>query len=369
MAEEILIEMAPEERRQPFWKKPKVLAALIGIAAVIFAGLFSWWLANGTVSSLQARMDTSVYIVEPEFNSRVRAILVRPGQEVQSGQVIGALELPAEPSGPGQGQSGLQGITDRLSAIQAAEKQMAARVSEARMEEERLQKVYQDFVTEHVRTLLALRAIRNPGSAHYQQIAAAEMAAKSRMQAANDEFEKASKARAAMDVELNKIRAQLQRARKGLTPDMVNNALSGQAHPPRLIDLYAPVTGSVLRVNTDSGHLVQKGQNLVTIIPTGDDYLANSWIQAMFPVSARKDLKPGQEALIRFEGEQPLKAKVKSVGGTGQGSLTGGEKQNANNYVDVRLVLDDPFKAKSIQPGAKAECQVQTRYFMGMTIF
>ena len=368
MAEELSIEMQTAEKKRPFWLNPKVIALSACIILIILTALFSWWLSNGTVTSIQAKMDTMVYTVEPEFPGRVRSIITQPGQNVQSGQVIGTMEV-TEAYLPQNQQSGLQGITDRLSATQTAEKQLALRVSEARAEEERLYKIYQDSVTEHVRAQLAMRALnqRNPGA--YQQAQAAEMAAKSRMQAANDEFESASKARAAMDVELNKIRAQIQRARKALTPGMVESALSGQTQMAKVVDLYAPVTGKVIRVNADLGHPVHKGQDLFTILPTGDDYLTASWIQAWFPSDARKYLEAGQEALIRFDNGLQLKGKVKSVGDSGGKMRSAADKRSTSNYVDVKIVLDDPFKAQNIQPGTKADCQVQTRYLLGLTFF
>lgn len=356
-------------KKQPFWRNPRILGLYIALALVILAALFSWWLANGTVSSIQAKMDTMVYTVEPEFEARMRSITVQAGQEVQSGQVLGTMELPGNFNSQNASQAGLQGITDRLSAIQAAEKQLATRVAEARAEEERLHRIYQDSVSEHVRAQLAMRSITQRNQSAYQQAAAVEMSAKSRMQAANDEFERASKARAAMDVELNKIRAQLQRARKALSPGVVESALSGQAPPAKTVDLYAPVTGKVMRINADLGHIVHKGQELFTILPMGDDYLTSAWIQAWFPMEARKSLEPGQEALIRFDNGLQLKGKVKSVGGSPEPILSKGEKRSASNYVDVKIVLNDPFKAQAILPGARAECQVQTRYLLGLTFF
>lgn len=368
MAEELSIEMQTVAKKKPFWLSPKGIALCACLALILLAAIFSWWLANGTVSSIQAKMDTMVYTVEPEFPGRVRNVIAQLGQDVQSGQVIGTMEV-TEAYVPQNQQSGLQGITDRLSATQAAEKQLATRVSEARAEEERLYRIYQDSVTEHVRAQLAMRALNQRNHGAYQQAQAAELAAKSRMQAANDEFERASKARAAMDVELNKIRAQIQRARRALTPGMVESALSGQAPMAKVVDLYAPVTGKVIRVNADLGHPVHKGQDLFTILPTGDDYLTASWIQAWFPTAARKHLEVGQEALIRFENGLQLKGKVKSVGGSGEKMSSASDKRNSSNYVDVKIVLDDPFKAQNIQPGAKAECQVQTRYLLGLTFF
>lgn len=368
MADELSLDMTAEKKR-PFWHNPRGLALGIAVVLVLLAGLFSWWLANGTVSSIQAKMDTMVYTVEPEFEARMRSIAVRSGQDVQSGQVIGTMEVPGNFNNQNSNQAGLQGITDRLSATQAAEKQLATRVAEARAEEDRLHRIYQDSVSEHVRAQLAMRAINSRNQGAYQQAAAVEMAARSRVQAANDEFERASKARAAMDVELNKIRAQLQRARRALSPGVVDSALSGQAPPAKTVDLYAPVTGKVMRVNADLGHIVHKGQELFTIMPTGDDYLTSSWIQAWFPMEARKSLEPGQEALIRFDNGLQLKGKVKSVGGSSDPILSSGEKRKVNNYVDVKIVLNDPFKAQAIQPGARAECQVQTRYLLGLTFF
>lgn len=371
MVEELSLDMGPENKKRDWWRSPKGIVVIAALGLVLVAVLLSWWLANGTVSSLQAKMDTMVYNVEPEFATRVRSIAVHPGEEVQSGQVLASIEVPGDFAAQQQTpQNGLQGISDRLSATQAAERQMAARVAEARAEEDRLHRIYQDSVTEHVRAQLAMRSINSRNQGAYQQAAGAEMAAKSRMQAANDEFEKASKARAAMDVELNKIRAQLQRARKSLSQGLVDNALSGQTAVNRTADLYAPVTGKIMRINTESGHLANKGQTLFTILPTGDDYLTSSWIQAWFPPDSRKMIEAGQQALVRFDNGLQLTGKVKSVGDTGAHMFSAGETNSRDrHYVSVKIVLDDPFKAQNIQPGTKASCQIQTRYLLGYTWF
>lgn len=371
MPEELSIEMSTEPIKRDWWRSPRGISVIILILLVLFAAFLSWWLANGTVTSLQARMDTMVYTVEPEFTTRIRSVNVHPGEEVQSGQVLGTIEVPGDMGNQiaPQQQNGLQGITDRLSATQAAERQLAARVSEARAEEDRLHRIYQDAVTDHVRALLNMRSINTRNQAAYQQAAAAESAAKSRMQFANDEFEKASKARAAMDVELNKIRAQLQKARKAINPGMVDSALSGQGQANRIADLYAPVSGKIMRINTESGHLANKGQTLFTIMPTGDDYLTSSWIQAWFPPDSRKMIESGQQAIVRFENGLQLTGKVKSIDPNGNMFSTGDKNSRDKNYVPVKIILDDPFKAASIQPGARATCQIQTRYLLGYTYF
>ena len=61
MAEDLSIQMMRREKsKKPFWLTGRGIVACAALAVVILAALLSWWLSNGTVTSLQAKMDTMV---------------------------------------------------------------------------------------------------------------------------------------------------------------------------------------------------------------------------------------------------------------------------------------------------------------------
>lgn len=387
MAEILSIDMPTESKKPPFWRTKRGLGIILCLAAVILAGIFSWWLAHGTVSSVAARMDTMIYVVEPEFTTHIKNIYVSEGETVQSGQPLATLDTSMlEPhmaiAPQGTIQQNMQAADNRLAAASIAEKRLAARVAEARYEEERLKQNYQDRVTEHVRAQLAMRAL-DQRSAAWQQARAAEEATRARMDGANAEFEQASRGRAAIDVELKKIRAQISQYRNKPQKQIAPGTTPGMPQQPaQPAELYAPVTGKVMRINAAAGQMAQKGQPVFIIMPTGHEQTLQSWVEAWFPMDAKEIIKPGQQALVRFDNGVQLEGKVEEVaeamdprilqdGSVNMATMTtsDGVKHDGSHYLPVKIVLDDPSAASSIEPGAKASCQIQTRYLLGLTLF
>lgn len=388
MAEVLSIDMPTEPKKPPFWRTKHGLGIIFCVAAVILACIFSWWIAHGTISSVAARMDTMIYVVEPEFTTQIKNIYVSEGEAVQSGQPLASIDtsiLEPHMTNPPQGTinpQNMQAVDNRLSAASIAEKRLTARVAQARYEEERLKQNYQDRVTDHVRAQLALRALDRRSSA-WQQASAAEAAAKSRMDGANAEFEQASRARAAIDVELKRIRAQLSQYRNKPQNVITPNASANiPQQPVAPAELYAPVTGKIMRINAAAGQIAQKGQPVFIIMPTGHEQTLQSWVEAWFPMEAKETIKPGQKALVRFDNGVQLDGKVEEIaeamdprilqdGSMNMSTMTtsDGVKHDGSHYLPVKIVLDDPSAASSIEPGAKANCQIQTRYLLGLTLF
>lgn len=381
MTEITAIEMADPNGKQhasSFWKWIWIGLFLLLVAAV---GIYSWWLSNGKISSVAANLDTVVYTVEPEYAARMDEVFVQPGELVSAGQVLGRISRQTSATGQPEAPAQDLGINQRLENASNAEREMAAKVNEAREHEDRLRRIYEDMVGYHVRAQLALRSIsvNNP---NYPQVAEAEASARHSMERARDDFEKYSRSRAALDKELAKIRAELSRYRAGgRLPRQVPQKVV-QAPKVETADLVAPVDGKVLRVQGQQGQQIQRGEPVFLILPTGRNKAADYWIQAWFPENAKGVIDPGQKVNIllgkngaNFSGKVVSvaeKATILPIGDQAAKSLNlysisreVREKYHAKRYLPVRIALDYPQDAAVFEPGTKAECQIQTRYMFG----
>lgn len=372
MSDATYIELpAPPKKRRPFLRGWRGAVLLLFILAAILAGCFSWWLSQGKISSYYARVDSIVYTVETEIPGKLNEIYVYQGQDVSAGQPLAQLATAqaTTPQPEPASQSAINEISSRLNTTQETEKSISARLAKARTEEERYQKAHQDRVTEHVSALLALRSVDPYNQAAYQYARQAEEAARGRMDAAREQFENVSKARAAMEVELGRIRYEMQRKKQRpqkAGPKTPPTPVAAQATPPDYI--YAPVNGKIVGINGASGQTVQKGQQLFLIMPLDSERNGESWIQAWFPLSAQRMLKPGQQANVKI-GSRHLFGRVVAVASQPQYLPTGSSGQQYAQYIPVQINVDDPAQLAPVAPGTAVECQIQTRYALGENLF
>lgn len=370
MPGEIVAEMADVQSKPPFWRKKGVQFAVLLLLLIFLAAFFSWWLANGRITSVAARLDTMVYTVESRYAARVETVYVSSGEAVETGQVLAAVDVA-----PSAGQvvmpTGNAGLTGRLAQAQQAERELAARADAARQEEERLRLAYQDRVTEVSRAQILMRSINMRNQAAYQQARHNEAAAQANAEAARAAFEQASLGRAALEKERANIRREL--AAAGVAPGADGASASVQPASSTQNELYAPVSGKILSVRARTGEIVRPGQPLFMVLPTGSEYANDSWIQAWFPTSARSKIKPGQKVEVKFSrSENVLTGKVTDVNNSvaaGHATMrTISEAEPDNSpvsigapYLPVRISLDDPAEIINVAPGTQAECRVQTR--------
>lgn len=372
MSDATYIELPPEpKKRRFFWRSWRGLLLILVMLAIAAAGYFSWWLAEGKLSSAYARVDTTVYTVEAAFPTTIEQLLVRMGQEVAAGQPLARIDARAfaeslKASGQGEAHGSVEeDIIDRLNAAESDERRLAARVAQARADEERYQQFYHQRVTEHVRAQLAMRSQENGGRMAWEQAARAEGAARVRMEAARDEFERISKMRAALDVELNKIRSDLARrkrsgARTAPKPDPRHEQAIAAAS-----NLYAPAQGKIVGINAQPGTPMDRGETVFVILPTGSP-ASSKWIQAWFPPEARKTIAVGQKALVRAN-DAAVAATVAAIGPHSEKLPL--ENAPVTEYVPVQIQVANQHDLDSLAPGAKVDCQIQTRYLLGETFF
>lgn len=378
MSDATYIELPPEhKKRRSFLRAWRGMLLLLVLIAVGVAGYFSWWLSEGKLSSAYARVDTNVYTVETSFPTTIEQLLVRQGQEVLAGQPLANIDTRAfaeSLKASGQMLSDFQNpggdeISQRLSAAEEDERRMAMRVAQARAEEDRYKQFYHERVTEHVRAQLALRAQGTYSPAAWDQAVRAEGMAKMRMEAARDEFERVSRMRAALEVELNKIRAELARKKRGgggapikpmPKPDpklQEQLALAGT--------LYSPAQGKVLAINGQAGTPFNRGETVFVILPTSGPS-PNKWIQAWFPYEAQSKLAVGQQSLIKANNAH-VRGTVAAIGNQAQRLPL--EAAGSTQYIPVQIQVADQQELGNLTPGERVDCQIQTRYLLGETLF
>lgn len=392
MSEALYVELPAEQKPLPFWKSKRGIALCVFLLLILLAAIFSWWLSRGKISSAAARLDTLVYTVEPEFSTQIQEIYASPGDMVGAGQPLARVDVSALGSKDQKSIMeierlrqipGMRAIAERLGAAQKAERDMAARLAQARFEEEKYRKAREERVTEHVRSQLAMRSLDRRNVGAYEEASRVEQAARSRMEAAKAEFEQVSRQRAAIDMELARIRNDIIRTRKranlGDPPAVANQ----ENVAVKSVDdyLYSPVNGRVLRVDAMRGQMAIQGEPVFYILPKGDNVSSDYWVQAWFPAADRESLKVGQKVIIKFDNGLHLNGKVEAISDAAQSApvqqnASGSVNLNSVNvkergqysgekYIPAKISLDNPSRAASMEPGAKAECQIQTRYFLG----
>lgn len=379
MSDAAYIELSAQKKPRFPWLRGwrGLLLLLLGLALAACA-YFSWWLAEGKLVPAYARVDTKVYTVAAPFPTTIEQLLVQPGQDVEAGQPLARIDARAfaerlkasgkfSPASEAQAQPE-EDPGEALGIMEEEEKRMTARLAQAQMQEERYRQAHQQMVTEHVRAQLALRGLSN-NHVMGEQAREMEAQARARMDWAKEEYEKVSQARWAIDRELAKIKAEvLRRKRVGYRPPPPPPVPKPDARFEQAIEqasvLYSPARGQIVGVNGQPGSPMNGGETVFAIMPTGSQ-APPKWIQAWFPASKRKDLAPGQEAQIRVN-DKTIIGNVSAVSPADQ-SLPGGDGNTP--YVPVQIQIIDQQALANLAPGAKVECQIQTRDFPGEEIF
>ncbi|WP_165174427.1 HlyD family efflux transporter periplasmic adaptor subunit [Desulfovibrio sp. ZJ369] len=396
MAELLYLEMPA--RKKSLAARLLRLSVLMSALAALLLGLSWWWLASGRVDSVWGMLDGMIYTVSPDFSGHLAEINVREGERVEARQPVARMDADAfarQLRRAGQEAAGLrppdmQETAARVKQAQEAEKDMVLRLAQARHEEEAMRARRDERVTEHVRAQLALRSLdsqggeRMVGKSRYATARRAEAEARARMQSAKDEFEQASRVRAALDQELGRVRDEILRARQWASRNRYAPAAvagpSTEPLPAQVDDrLYAPVSGRVLRALAASGQILQRGDPVMLILPEGSDRTQAFWVLACFPLESQQNIKVGQTCDVRLTagGEtvrgqvaevlapQPLPAgqSAKATAQADKTTFTG-----ATLFLPARITLAD-LPADPPMPGSPASCVVKTRSIFGFSGF
>lgn len=357
MAEEIIIEMAPENTKPPFYKTRWGVTGLIILSLLILAALFSWWLANGKINSTQARLDTLVFTVGTEKQARIKSIYAMPGELVSQGQTLAVIETAQD--NPPSTQTAAQNPGQKLQ-----EKELENKIEAARLEEEQANKIYQEAVSDHVRAQLAMRSINPNNQIAYNSASSAVDMAKSKMDKAREAFDKISNLRVSLDRTLQFLRMGV----KQKAPTRAQN-MTPPASPNYLeSNLVSPVQGRILNINAITGQIVPADHPVFYILPDESSDNDERWLQAWFPLNDKDKIKIGQKVSILFEKNNlNVLGKVDSIGQEAQAlPLLQGDSiiknYSSKLYLPVTIKFDKPDEVANIAPGSSAECQIQTRY-------
>lgn len=358
---------------------------LIALALV----LALWWLSGGGRESRWAVLDARMIPVMAEFSAPVQNIMVQPGMHVEANQAVARLDVSAYARQLARAGKDLAALApsmeesaQRLEQAQAAELDMVTRLAKARNEEAVSLQQRDRSVTEHVQAQLALRSVQPyQGKAAWEKARQAEAAARARMEQAREVYEKASRSRAALDQELQRIRTEVQlaRSREGQTQTPLRQAIP---LPPPDENLYAPVRGTVARVLLADGQTMQPGSPVLLIAP---DDAASWWVMAYYPEEEAGHIAVGQEARITPLRGPTAAGSPKVPAGTvwtgkveevlppqtmtlpaADGSATA--QGSALSLVAVRIALNDGAAlAQAIPPGGQLACEIRTRSLWGFS--
>lgn len=357
---------------------------LVALALV----LTLWWLSGGGRESRWAVLDAQMVPVMAEFSAPVQQVMAQPGMHVDANQAVARLDVSAyarQLARAGQELAGLapgmEEAAQRLEQAQAAELDMVNRLARARNEEAVSLQQRDRSVTEHVQAQLALRSVQPyQGKAAWEKARQAEAAARARMEQAREAHEKASRSRAALDQELQRIRTEVQLARSRQGRPQASPRPTVPLPPPDE-NLYAPVSGTVSRVLLAAGQTMQPGNPVLLIAP---DDAAAWWVMAYYPEEDAGQIAVGQEVRItpirgstaagtpRVPAGTVWTGKVEEVFPPQAMTLPAvdgaGAQGGALSLVAVRIALTDGAAlARAIPPGGQLACEIRTRSLWGFS--
>ncbi|MCR5815120.1 MAG: HlyD family efflux transporter periplasmic adaptor subunit [Desulfovibrio sp.] len=333
-------------------------ALLIGAAALLF------WKLSATLTSQAALVDGMVYTVSPEISAQLQSLLVQEGSSVEQGQVVAKMQVTsynrelreASYEISSLAPPDMQEIANRLKAAEDAENDAIQRLAGVRHEEEAKQRQMEDAVLAHVQAQLAMR---QPGADRASR--AREARAREAMEQARENFETASRLRAAISQELARIRYEVQEAKR-----LASLNRYAQAKRPRSVakprtaeergELSAPVAGTILKISAQPGQNLQRGEPLLIIVPK--DAEQAFWVKAWFPQKDKDQLRPNLACKIIKDADGTIfSGHLESVLPS---EALPGSHAKTDEFVPVRIALDD---SKGLLPGDPVSCRLRLPWF------
>ena len=372
MSQNLVLEM-PKPKKRAFPKLPKLpkipCRILPFLALLILLGCALIWFWLGRVEG-EAVLEGQILPISSAMTARVTEVLANDGQTVRAGQPL----LRLDGSGYRQQEADARALVrgayiptmeetaERVAAAQAAEEYTVRRVALARHEEEVQRRLLEQRAQEHARAQLRMRDMDARGvalnSKQRQDAQYAEGQARQQWEAARAAQEAASRSRAAIDGELRRARADVERARAAgamPSPSRGTAVLAGPSDPTLVI---APQDGRLMGKLPPPGTLLARGETVATLVPGSN---AGLWVVASLPAKDALRARPGQLSFVLPQGMDgvALLAEVED--------MTAGNSPNQER-LPVRLRLLDeriPSFSGSLQ-GRPAKVVIWSNALPGM---
>ena len=327
-------------------KKSGPFSLIITVMLVISLGVaLVWlWLEMGRSYSLKAMIAGTIYVMTPHSPGILESIDVRDGQKVQQGQQLARIRSVKgheELSRYGQNQEGLQ--------------------ESAREREERLRKIYEAKVLQHVQAQLQRRDMDMQGgkaavgTEAYASAVQREQTAGMEKGLARDEYEASSLARAGR----GGISGQRLTMADSLIPTGGQawlHVITCQAQNNNV--LLAPVSGRIAGIPAHRGQMLLSEDTVMVLLPERRGS-APLRVTAEFPLAAFSKIKAGDIALMRSTIPQlTLHGTVREVHAPVSGAQS------------VLVHLQFPSLPEGVlSPGQEVSCEIHGHSIFGFSEF
>jgi HlyD family secretion protein len=321
------------ERRLRFWL-PIVLATILGVVWLFWPRAIPVDFVTASPGELEVSVSDDgetrvkdVFVVSAPVPGLMRRIALKAGDAVVAGTTVVARIEPSDPSF-----LDVRSEAEARAAAQAAEAAQKLSVASVRRAEAEL-----DFARAELK--------RYRGLAERNTISANDLdAAERRARTAAASLEEARAALRVRESELTQAKARL------MAPSLARRRRGADCD---CVEVYSPVSGSVLRVLQESEAVVASGTPLVEI---GDPTRLEIVVDLLSTDAVR--VQPGQRVLIEsWGGGAPLAGVVRRVEPSGftKVSALGIEEQRVNVVIDF---TDPPERWQRLGHGYRVEPRI-----------
>ena len=304
------------------------------VLLALLAGAAAWWWQSSQayLTFSNARIAGALVKVQTKVSGRLVELPLADGTRVEPGQILAKLEAEVSPEARKALESAAAEAQRRYAEIEARPAQIVAAAgadigtAEAAADKARQQR-------ERMDKLFAIGAV---SAVERQRAAKADEAAQAALSAARRE--RPAETSADRSAVLQAAQAQLQRAQAALEA----------AKQPQLVQIAAPVEGTLYREALETGMRVEAGQ---TLFHVGD--LQNTWVELFADEAQRENLQLGNfvEYTIEPFGSRTFQGTIYEI------AETENNEEGALPKYTVRISLpDDPDLA--VRPGMQVRAKV-----------
>lgn len=368
-------------RRYGMNSKKRILGILLGVM-VLAAGIW-YWHGLGKVETDDAQVDGRIFMVSPRVAGYVVDVPVEDNQFVREGDVLARLDPTEYEVAVAEARAQLAALqrgvplelsqtVHRVTGAQAVEEATKRRAAQARDEEDAARYEMERLSTEQAQTTLdrrRLEALVGQGAVSREAVDRARSAddgAKARLESSRAKLEASSKARAAAEAEMRRVRAEVDLAGTGqVVAEIRARQVEAQQAKVRQAELNlewttvrAPVDGYVTKKNVEPGRMVTRGQPVMAVVPMSPDHL---WVTANFKETELTDVKPGQPCEIRVDTYPGLvlQGQVESImAGTGAAFSLFPPQNASGNFVKVVQRIPVRLRLTDYDPAAMPPLRV-----------